>query len=196
MYTASDFGIYYSYLDLPNTISVIAGWAGFVNVIFTRTTTGYIGPFGSIIEIQNGIWVLSSGEETNGLNDINPTCLIAQLDDFGNSAHDQFASSYIITSFVENHLEPVVVTRQSLCQWIGLDSCGGLVALNYQPNVQTDLPYGPRWAIGFQNYVSGCEELDSSSGTKFSYANGGDGINTPVGNYYEFHDKPPIGSVS
>jgi hypothetical protein len=108
----------------------------------------------------------------------------------GNIVQDQFADSYTVTGPPGG---PVTVTRQGLCLWTGSDTCGNGVILEFISDNDDDEKV---WFIGWVNYFELCITLDSSSGTKRAYAQGGDGIDTPVGNYYENVGRPPIGSVS
>jgi hypothetical protein len=99
----------------------------------------------------------------------------------GNIVQDQFANSYTVTGPPGG---PVIVTRQSLCVWTGQDTCGNEVRLEFLSYAEdSDYPY---WFIGWLEYfgpVGDCNVLDSSSGVKDPYAQGGDGIDTPVGSY-------------
>jgi len=94
---------------------------------------------------------------------------------------DQFANSYTVTGPPGG---PVTVTRQSLCVWSGPDSCGNEVRLEFiSDNDENDHPY---WIISWLQYfgpVGDCNVLDSSSSVKDPYAQGGNGIDTPVGSY-------------
>ena len=129
--------------------------------------------------IERSVWILLAYGEEYGLSS-NPFCLISGEDE-SNPSKDTFANSYTVTGPPGG---AVVVTRQSLCLWTGLDTCGNEVRLEFISYADdTDFPY---WIIGWLEYfgpVNDCNVLDSSSGVKEPYAQGGDGIDTPVGSY-------------
>jgi hypothetical protein len=173
----------YSYQDLPDAIDIDSieftkldppQFIGGVNQYYINTDGEYLG-----IESMpsDSVWAYEGG---------NNACL---LNDSG--WEDQFANSYTVTGPPGG---PVIVTRKSLCVWTGPDSCGNEVTLEFISDNDDDEKV---WFIGWFNYSGeSCVILDSSSGTKRAYAQGGDGIDTPVGNYYENVGQPPIGSVS
>jgi len=129
--------------------------------------------------IERIVWILLAYGEEFGLSS-NPFCLISGEDE-ANPSKDTFASSYTVTGPPGG---PVIVTRQSLCVWTGPDTCGNEVRLEFFSYAEeNDYPY---WFIGWLEYfgpVGDCNVLDSSSGVKDPYAQGGDGIDTPVGSY-------------
>jgi hypothetical protein len=172
----------YTYQDLPDAIDIDGieftkldppQFIGGVNQYYINTDGEYLG-----IESMpsDSVWAYEGG---------NNACL---LNDTG--WEDQFANSYTVTGPPGG---PVIVTRQSLCVWTGSDSCGNGVGLEFISDNDDDEKV---WFIGWFNYLGPCITFDSSSGTKHTYAQGGDGIDTPVGNYYENVGQPPIGSVS
>jgi len=191
----------YTYQDLPDTV-LGTGIFGDDNVVMSRLNppqpsiassgTSYYRGLSSDgflvgIGLRDGLeWV---GTEVANEDAEFGECLISRL-----LIADQFAYSYTVTGPPGG---PVTVTRQSLCVWTGPDSCGNEVRLEFLSYAEdSDYPY---WFIGWLEYfgpVGDCNALDSSSGVKDPYAQDGDGIDTPVGNYYENVGQPPIGSVS
>jgi hypothetical protein len=131
-------------------------------------------------ETERNVWVLLAYGEEFGLSSM-PECLITEAQDEVSASKDTFANSYTVTGPPGG---PVTVTRQSLCLWSGPDSCGNEVRLEfYSYDGDNDFPY---WIIGWLEYsgpVGYCNVLDSSVGVKDPYAQGGDGIDTPVGSY-------------
>lgn len=194
----------YSAADLPDAITALCLTGETGELVFNKSGSSYFasGNYPWKYEIwldpaNNALWLFyrfEDGEWRPIQVEGQGPCLIFDQENCG--VKDQFANSYTITMYELGHLSPVVVTRANLCTYIGLDTCGNEVVLAYQTNVQTDPPYGPRWFVGYTTYADNCELLASGTGRKFSYENGGDGINTPVGNYYDFIDKPPIAVVS
>jgi len=200
----------YSVADLPDEILVTQILLELDQTLFTKTGdnqnfytgTGVGGNTISVVidsgEGMNGetvyVWALDFSGELFAIN-TNPFCLIFPPEvEGGTGTEDQFANSYTVTGPPGG---PVTVTRQSLCVWTGSDSCGNEVRLEFLSYAEdSDYPY---WFIGWLEYfgpVGDCNALDSSSGVKDPYAQDGDGIDTPVGNYYENVGQPPIGSVS
>ena len=189
--------------DLPDTLRVTRTDGELVDALFTKqfqtiqtlnfglAESYYTGPSSDgiswyiILEDfgnnQEYVWTSVGLADFDG-EDIYPPfrnpCLI-YIDEDLQGVKDQFADTYTVTGPPGG---PVTVTRQSLCVWTGPDTCGNEVRLEFTSDAD-DYPY---WFIGWLEYfgpVGDCNVLDSSSGVKDPYAQGGDGIDTPVGSY-------------
>ena len=163
----------YSYEDLPDAIDV--GGIEYTKLDPPESVDGFTRYYISVNdeylgipegEGEDSLWIYEGG---------GGPCLI------DGERRDQFADTYTVTGPPGG---PVAVTRQSLCVWTGPDTCGNEVRLEFLSYAEdNDYPY---WLIGWLEYfgpVSDCNVLDSSSGVKDPYAQGGDGIDTPVGSY-------------
>ena len=189
----------YSYDDAPDAISITINDELFNAEKYSESGfIAYSGSWGggtiTILEGEDAgsNWLLYSVDVPGDPSgESNTGCLIGSysVGDAGSGGagsyttivEDQFADSYTVTGPPGG---AVVVTRQSLCLWAGLDTCGNEVRLEFISYAEdTDFPY---WIISWLEYfgpVNDCNELDSSSGVKEPYAQGGDGIDTPVGSY-------------
>ena len=149
----------YTYDDLPDDVTVNG-------TSFPRSGTTYGNTTNGVI-FEGNVWA----KYTSGVRSSRP-CLIQ------GGVEDQFADTYTVTGPPGG---AVVVTRRSLCEWTGSDTCGNEVILEFVSYAQ-DI-YFPYWIIYWLEYSDDCNALELSSGVKEPYAQGGDGINTPVGNY-------------
>jgi len=198
----------YTYEDLPDTVVQVSSDVPPVVTVFTKLSSPQTGTGAGAPGVPTTYFLgIDSNNETVGIgiysNDdegpnSGPTwkgsevanessqygaCLFAPifndpLDYF--SLEDQFADTYTVSGPPGGD---VAVTRISLCEWEGLDSCGNKVTLTYNSGqFNTDA----LWVIGWLDYfgpVGDCIQLDASSGEKSGFQN------TPVGSY-------TLGSVS
>jgi len=155
-------GIEYTKLDPPESVG------GFTRY-YINANDEYLGILEG--EGEDSLWTYEGG---------GGPCLINAFNGEGGEREDQFADTYTVSGPPGGD---VAVTRISLCEWEGLDSCGNKVTLTYNSGqFSTDA----LWVIGWLDYfgpVGDCIQLDASSGEKSGFQN------TPVGSY-------TLGSVS
>jgi hypothetical protein len=118
----------YSANDLPDAVTVDG-------TSFSRSGTSYGNTTNGVI-LEENVWAKyrNAARSTRA-------CLIQ------GGVEDQFADTYTVTGPPQG---PVVVTRQSLCSWVGVDSCGDNVFLGFQD--RPDVAYGLAWFIDYVKY--------------------------------------------
>jgi hypothetical protein len=171
----------YSAADLPDQVGIWDNNEGQLAGVLQKSGAEYIYTGSGIFFIErlavvNGLWAAYSPFFEEFV--FTGKCLFPGefTDNF--LLKDQFANSYTVTGPPGG---PVIVTRQGLCLWTGLDTCGNRVELQYFNDADF-------WHITWTNYglppeFEPCTVFNIVGVEKWPYAEGGDGINTPVGNY-------------
>ena len=158
--------------DLPDAVTI-------TGVSYSRSGTEYGNTANGVIFEEN-VWA----KYTNGSRSSRP-CLIQ------GGVKDQFADTYTISYSYFANLdqsvfvqENVAVERESICVWIGLDSCGNQVTLVYRFEFNENLY---KWVVLATRYSLPpgggilCNNVNPISGTKNGFQN------TPAGDY-NFND--------
>ena len=193
--------------DLPDTViyrGLIGGDKTFTKLdppeVYGNYTAYYltgsfpVGPDGDFIAIDSGgsldQWTNYVGGGINGIG----FCLIESFDNI-TGVNDTFADTYTVELDYENIgnaeafvQENVVVTRVSLCQWEGLDSCGNLVELWYN-SIDFAAEGQPvrlaEWNIEFYTNTQNSEEgpIPCSADDSWAYKKE-EPANVPTGTYH------------
>lgn len=170
--------------DLPDEVLLFnANWSPPEGTILTKNGSIYEGPDITIsarspdplLPID---WILDTPEGWEYVNVNSPNCLFEEdlYDGVGQGAIDQFADTYTVTTSNES----VLVSRQSLCVWSGLDSCGNAWQLVYGDSSDITPTGELRWNIIDAEVSSPCQVPPTIRG--ISWKDPGEN-NSPVGSY-------------
>lgn len=185
MYPADQLGIGYQEADLPD--EVIVKFPDESPSTWSRSGSYFVSGNTSLRPVDGG-WALFRDEDEEGDRDIQ--CLIAP-DLLAPRVTDNFTDTYTINfdfgaedEFIN---EEVTVFRRSLCRWDGLDSCGNIVELYFNPidnSVEGQPQRLAKWTIAFK--TNQLREAGPCTGSEDFIIDKSPPNNSPIGEYGDY----------